>query len=208
MTRDRSIRPDAGFTLVEILVSALLAAVLLAGVMSMTTFQVSATRDQSAQIELQQAVRNVAELFVREVRRSGSNPTCSANVRALEYASAWMVYLNSDLDGDGAISFTNESIIYQYDPSTRRLRRIANGQTETLVTDVVWDTSRIHYFDANGIELETGMSSLSLADRNRVRRIRFTIEVERRTQSGEILRAQASSDVNLRNRFFIRPAVC
>lgn len=199
---------QSGFTLMELLVSTLVAGLFLAGVMSMAAFQVTATRDQSTQVELQQAVRNVAELFAREVRRTGTNPTCSPNVRALDYASSWMIYTNSDLNGDGAITFSSESIIYQFDPVSRRFRRTGNGQTETLITDVVWDRSGMRYFDGNGVELAAGLHSLSSDDRNRVRRVRFTLEVERRTPNGETIRAQASSDINLRNRFFIRSPIC
>ena len=200
---------QAGFTMVEILVSTLIGSVLLAGFMSMATFQVSATRDQSTQVELQQAARNVAELFAREVRRAGANPTCSNDVRALDYAGSWMIYMNSDLNGNGTIEFNTESIIYQYDPVMLRFRRIANGQTETLIDNVIWQRSRIRYFDANGVELIPGdFASLSSSNRNLVRRVQFTLDVERRTPNGEIVRAQASSDINMRNRFFIQSAGC
>lgn len=193
----------------EILISSLIGSFLLAGFLSMATFQVGATRDQSSQLELQQSVRSVAELFTREVRRSGANPTCSANVRAIEYASPWMLYLNSDLNGNGSIEFGTESIIYQYDPSQLLFRRIANGQMETLLRNVVWGESRIRYFNAAGVELTPGdFSSLSLNERNSVRRVQFVLTVEQRTPNGEIVRAQVSSDINLRNRFFIRAAGC
>lgn len=199
----------AGFTLLEILVSTLVGSFLLAGFLSMATFQVSATRDQSSQVELQQAVRNVAEMFTREVRRAGANPTCSANVRAIEYASPWMLYMNSDLNGNGLIEFTTESVIYQYDPTSLIFRRIANGQMETLLENVIWAESRIRYFNQNGVEMIPGdFSSLSLAQRNQIRRVQFSMTVQQQTMNGETVRAQVSSDINLRNRFFIRAAGC
>ena len=173
-------RHQAGFTLIEILVSTLVTSVLLAGVMSLATFQVSSARDQATQVELQQSVRNVVELFAREVRRTGANPTCSEDVRALSFAGRWMINLNSDLNGNGTIEFSSESIIYQFDPVYHSFRRIADGKTETLITDISWQQSRIRYFDGEGNELTpSDFSSLSSADRDRVRRIQESSDAER-----------------------------
>jgi len=199
---------QSGFTLIEILVSTLLGSFFLAGLMSMATHQVSSARDQSTQIDLQQAVRNVAELFGREVRRAGANPTCSADVKAIQFASHWMLRLHSDLDANGSIQSQTEVIIYQHDPVTGTFRRIAGGEIETLLDNVVWGQVVISYFDANGVELPAEFYGLDSANRDKVRRVRFAIDIEQRTPNGEIVRAQSSTDVTLRNRFFIQSAGC
>ncbi len=199
---------QAGFTMMEVLISSLIGSFLLAGFLSMASFQASTTRDQTQQVDLQQQVRNLAELFAREVRRAGANPTCSNNVKAIDFASFWMLRINSDLDGDGLINALTESVTYQHDPVTDRFRRVANNQIETLLENVSWQDSRLRYFDGNGVELVGASYGLSSAQRAQVRRVQIVIDVTQTSANGEIVRAQASSDINLRNRFFIQAAGC
>lgn len=197
---------ERGFTLVEVLVSTLLGMLVVGGFLSMATFQVERTRDQSNQIELQQTVRDVAELFAREMRRAGADPTCAGDFDALEYASFWGIRMKTDLDGSGAIDGDNEDVLYLY--HNYDLIRYAGGRNEILIEGVHWETSRLRYFDADGVEISTGFDALDETERAAVRRVRFEIDVTRVTDNGEVVNARASSDVNLRNRFFVRSTGC
>lgn len=210
MTPQRPNKRSAGFTVVELLVTTLLTGVVLAAMVGLTGMQVSASRDQSSQIDLQQNVRNIAEMFAREVRRAGANPTCSTSFTAIESASGYQVRFKSDLNGNGSIDSTgDEDVTYQN--YFGELRRIANGSIEVLLTNAEWSSSKLRYFDKSGIELSTGsdgFSSLSSSNRSKIRRIEFTIDVEQKSPNGEVIRAAASSDVSLRNRFFIKTPSC
>ncbi len=199
---------QAGFTMIEILVSSLIGSLLLAGFLSMATFQISATRDQSSQVDLQQNVREVVELFAREVRRSGANPICSNEVTAIDFASYWMLRISSDLDGDGVIGSATESITYQHGLVSNTFRRVVDGKSETLLSNVAWQGVRIRYFNGNGVELVSEAYGLSSQQRAQVRRVEVVIDVEQTSPNGEVVIARASSNITLRNRFFTRASNC
>jgi hypothetical protein len=91
---------------------------------------------------------------------------------------------------------------------TQTFRRIVGEHIETLLENVAWGQVRMSYVDANGVELEAGFYGLDSADRDRVRRVRFAIDIEQQTPNGEIVRVQSSTDVSLRNRFFIQSSGC
>lgn len=201
-----TLRSNAGFTLVEILISTTLGLMVVAGFLSMATSQVTAAREQSTQIDLQQTVRDVAELFSREVRRAGSDATCSDSFDAIDFANLWGIRLKSDLDGDGSVNGPDENVLYLY--SASKLTRSANNRTETLIDDVHWEGSHIKYFDGDGNELISGLVGLNSDQRAAVRRVRFVIDIYQNTSDGGRAHARAASDINLRNRFFVRSTGC
>ena len=194
-----------GFTLVEVLVSTLVGVAVVGGFMTMASFQVETTRDQTAQIDLQQSVRDVAELFARDVRRSGANPACVPDFEGIEVASSSTIRLRSDFDGDGLSTGLDEEILYTF--SGHELSRMANGHSELLLENVEPSTSSIQYFDAAGDEL-LATSLLDASERASVRRVRFVIETAKLVGPERNMRALASSNVNLRNRFFVRDNSC
>ncbi len=200
------LRGQGGFTILDILVSTALGTMVIVGYLSMATFQVSTAQGQAEQVDLQQTVRDVTELFAREVRRTGSDPTCAGTFDGVDFAAYWGIRLKSDLDGSGAIDGPDESILYLY--NSGNFMRYEGNSSELLISGVGWGGSRIHYFDADGEEIGGGNYPLDSDDRDEVRRVQIVLDVDRETPHGETIKAQASTDINLRNRFFVATNGC
>jgi len=197
---------QGGFTVVEVLLTTVIGLAAVTGFMSMATFQITASRDQANQLDLQQTVRDVAELVAREVRRVGADPTCAGSFESMEYASFWGIRLKSDLDGSGAIDSPDENVLYVY--TGDRFLRSTTAGSDTLIDNVNWDGSRLRYFDGAGVEIDTGFQPLSAAQRAAVRRVRLVLDVRHVTDAGETVSAKAATDINLRNRFFVQNTGC
>ncbi len=212
LTHLASLRTQTGFTTVEILVATAISLVALATVTSFNRFQLFALRNQANQLDLQTTARNFVDLFAREVRRAGVDPTCAKTFSGIVDAGATWLRIQSDLNGTGIIGAPNEDVRYFYDFSTNSARRTANGTTEILVSGVNLDGSRIRYFDTAGTEIvPSGTSPLTAAQRAAIRRVRIELamagaEVDPLNSLPLISRLVA--DVDLRNRFFVTGTAC
>lgn len=212
---DKYFRPlgQKGFTLVEILVATALGLVALASFVAFNRFQLFALSNQATQVDVQTTARSVLDLFAREVRRAGMDPTCSKAFEAIATASTEEVRIQSDLDGSGAIDATNEDIIYRYNFETDAVERVANGFADILLADLDLSGSELIYFDAAGNQLQPAVSTggLNAAQRATVRRVRMELAVADSAVdplNSQPLRARMSTDVNLRNRFFLASTAC
>ena len=149
--QSESRRSDRGFGTVEVLVASAVGLLIVAGFIAFNHFQLHALQDQVSQIEIQTADRNIIDLFAREVRRAGADPTCAKNVTGILEASASSIRIQADLNGNGAVDNTNnEDVTYRYNSATNALERLANGTTEVLISFVGIDGSGtgIQYFDS------------------------------------------------------------
>ncbi len=204
---------EAGFTIPELLVAMVVTLVITAGFLAFQRFQLFALHDQATQLDIQTAARNVVELFAREVRRAGMDPTCGKAFEGLAKARDKEVRIQSDLNGSGAIDGPNEDITFRYNSETQAVERVANGVTESLLSGMDLDGSLILYYDAAGSQLVPAVSTggLNAAQRAAVRRIRIELAIagDPADPNKEVpLRARASTNVNLRNRFFITNTAC
>jgi hypothetical protein len=173
--------------------------------------QLFTLRNQTAQSDVQVTARNIVDLFSREVRQAGANPTCAAGLSAIADAKQNLLKIQSDLDGDGAVTSTNETITYQYKFSNNVLERVSNGSTDALIDGVSLAGSRIRYFDQAGVEVTAGSTGLSSAQRDNVRRIRIELTIEAPSADpydDEPLRVAVANDVDLRNRYFANAVAC
>jgi hypothetical protein len=155
--------------------------------------------------------RSVLELFAREVRRAGTNPTCVPGVEAIVDAKQHLLRIQADLDGDGTFSGANEDVTYEYKFSQDRLERVANGVSEALVVNADMAGSGIRYFDGSGTEITAGATGLSTAERGNVRRIRMELTLASDAvdpQNSMPLQSRLATDVDLRNRFFVSDVTC
>ncbi len=173
--------------------------------------QLSAMRSQAAQNDIQMTTRSIVDLFTREVRSAGANPACSPGVTAVAEARARLVHIQSDLDGDGAVTGPGEDVIYQYRFSPDGFERVENGSADVLIDGVALEGSRIRYFDGNGTEIIPGSTGLDATQRDGVRRVRIELSVTTTSADpGDTgpLRVQVANDVDLRNRYFANAIAC
>lgn len=201
-----------GSSLMDVLVGTALGLVTLASLLGFYRFQLFALRNQSAQVEVQTAARNILNLMVGDLRRAAANPTCVSNFEGVAEAFADRIRVRSDLNANGVIDAAGEDIAYKFDRTAKTLTRTAGGITEEL-SDTNFGAAdfRLRYFDGNGTELTPGASGLTQTQRAQVRRIRLSLTLERRSidpRNNQTLTATVSSTADLRNRFFVSALSC
>lgn len=207
----RSLRGQAGFSLAELLVAASVSLVALLCIAAFNRFQLFAIRDQAAQVDLQSNARSIADLFAREIRRAGLDPTCSKAFESIATATKTEIRFLSDLNGDGAIGGTNEDIAYRFKFGRERIERTSGGATDLLMLGLDSAGSGLAYFDANGTELIPGSGGLTSAQRAAVRRVRVNLAFRGDAvdpQNSQLQVAEVSADIDLRNRFFLDSTAC
>ncbi|MGE0519551.1 MAG: PilW family protein [Candidatus Binatia bacterium] len=196
-------------SLIETVIGVMLGLVVTIGVFSFNSRHSFAMQDQLRQLDVQSAARSVVDLFAREVRRAGANPTCTGAFEAIATAKADEIQLRSDLDGSGAIDQPHEDVRYRWRVTDQILERTA-GQTDLLLSGQELTGSRFRYFDGAGTELMPG-AGLDAAQRASVRRVRIEVALRERPADpdmGGSLTASASTDIDLRNRFFVASTGC
>jgi type II secretory pathway component PulJ len=198
---------QAGFSLVELLVSTLIGMVVMGAFMGLSRFQLVTMQDQATQVDLQGTVRGIMQLFERDIRRAGSDPLCTKGFESISSASGWHIFIQSDLDGDGAINGDNEYVGYFYEWGG--VYRYSGNQTEVLVNGLDVGGSALRYFDGDGEEIKSDY--LDADERASVRRVRIELQLadsSHGSNGSEEITASASSDINLRNRFFLSDTDC
>ena len=206
-------RWQAGFTLPELLVASALGLVALATFLSFNRFQLFALRNQATQLDVQTTARAIVDLMARELRRAGADPNCVKTFEGIAKGAATELRIQADLDGNGAIDQPDENVTYRFNLEGGTVERIAGGVTDDLVSDVNLTGSVIRYHDGTGAELvPTGSpAELSGGQRTAVRRVRVRLAMDSSAidpQNPKPLRAQVSTDVDLRNRFFVASTAC
>ena len=138
-----------GFTLVEILITVVVAAVIMAAVYGLMTMAQRTSSSTDRRVITQQDTRSVLHFMAMEIRMASFNtlyelnlwagngldlpgiPTCW-NVsditnahKGIQRATANELVFAMDLDGDGEFTSDNEYIRYHYDDATKKLSRAA-----------------------------------------------------------------------------------
>lgn len=200
-----------GFSVIELVVGMALTLVVVAGLTSFETSQISALRNQSEQIDLQSSARGVVELLSRDLRRAGMDPSCSGAVEGITDATKHAVQVRADLDGSGAIDQAGEAVSYRYNGQAQRVERsTGNLGFSTLVDGVDVSGSEFRYFDGQGNEL-VPLPSLTRKERDSVRRVRLELSlhaVRSDVGNGVSRGANLTADVTLRNRAIVGVAGC
>ena len=149
---------QAGTTIVELLVAALLAGVVLGAALTRL-----AARSGAAW---------ALGVVLRDIALAGADPML-AGVVAVRSATPDRLELESDLDGDGAIDPSSaERLTLAYAASAEgRLMRWVGRQSMSVASPVPSNGFRLRYFAADGAEIGGGTAALDEADRLRVCRV-------------------------------------
>jgi Tfp pilus assembly protein PilW len=199
-------RKEAAFSLLEVLVALGLSLVVVGAIVAFQSYQLRTLSGQAKQIDLQGTARSVVDLVAREVRTTGRNPQCQTAVGGLATATSTTLQLQTDLDGNGQVNGPNEDITYELDPASESVVRTDHAQSgpDKLIDGVDITGSGFHYFDSNGTKLNTGGTGLDATQRAQVRRVRFDLVMtDRNTRGATAPRVRASTNLDLRNRFFV-----
>lgn len=115
------IKQNQGFTLVEMMITMLLAGIIMAAIYSAyITMQKSyVVQDQVA--EMQQTLRAAMDYVVRDIRMAGYNPTKKATAGIIQQSNGGQLIASKDItnnagtadDGDGDADDPNERVLYR-----------------------------------------------------------------------------------------------
>ncbi len=167
-------RSSAGFTLVELLVSLTIFA-MVAGVLTTVLITANRTHRQTThRAEIQGASRQALSLLTAELAQAGADPMIPpAGITGIVTADSTSLRVRADLNANGTIQTTepSEDITYTYDAGAQTLSRNP-GSGAAVVLQNVTDL-RFTYFDAADQPLST--LPLSATHRALVRSIGITL---------------------------------
>lgn len=193
--------PPAGFSLVELLISLVVFALLATGMAQFARSMLHGVRVLEVASEAQEAARLGAQLVAGELRDAGYSPDAGLGNGVRRAAPAAIVIVR-DLNGDGDSDDANETVGFQYAADRRALMRgLGAAPPQPLLADVPADGLRLAYLTADGAVL-SGPGELDAAQRARIRRIVATVAVELRNPNpadARPIRASQTAVVALRN---------
>ena len=116
--------------------------------------QIRARAVRESSLDMQQQARVAMDLVVRELQMAGFDPR-GVNRDSLKGNDFWGVTFDSsqltikaDLDGNGVLTDSNESIVFSHDPETMSLRRNTGGGRQPLGENI--EEFFVKYFDSEG----------------------------------------------------------
>jgi prepilin-type N-terminal cleavage/methylation domain-containing protein len=165
----------SGMTVVELLVSLTIFAVISAVVIGFLTGSRRTYEDTSDRAGYQQSLRAVFSLLSREIRSAGCDPA-QIGVDRFPLADGESLRCQMDLDGDGTITgiSPDEDITYTFTAGDGELTRTTISGDQTILRGVQAVT--FSYFDNDGNALTS--LPLSAADRRDVRFVGIAIAGE------------------------------
>ncbi len=137
---------EGGFTVVELLVAAVISLIILGVAFSMFDVQRKTFSVQEQLSEMQQNVRAAMDMMVREIRMTGYDPL-GTNFAEIGSNTATTFQIFADLDGDGTSTSANEDIIYSYDAANLLIDRDTGGGGQAVAENIANLT--FSYFDVN-----------------------------------------------------------
>ncbi len=139
------LRLEGGVTLLTLMIGLVVGSIVLGGIYITFTLQANAYLREQQLVDVQQSVRLVKSMMIRDLQRAGYNPA-----RVVFFGvtgNATLVQIQADLDGDSSITGQNENITYSYDAGQFLLRR-NSGAAQTQFSNIQAFTAT--YLDSAG----------------------------------------------------------
>lgn len=158
-----------GFTLLELLTSLVVGMIVLGAMYSLFIIQNRHFTTQEQIAEAQQIARTTMDAMAREITMAGFDPNKSlptpapANA-AITAASATALSFTADLNGDSALTGSNEYVTYAFDAANYRITRNTGGGAQPFAENI--EDLAFTYYDGSGAETATVAS---------IRRIRIAV---------------------------------
>ena len=175
-----------GFTLLELLIVVVLAALIGATAVNLFRVQTGVFRSENQSMELQQNLRAGVDLMVRELRNAGMKDRLQPYVTTPGLVSADSTTIRFTMDfhstddpegaPDGDVLDGNEDVEYTFTRSDSTLRRRTRGTAgDSGAQPMAEHVTRVsfRYFNAAGVQLAPPVTGAALAS---VRRIAVRLE--------------------------------
>lgn len=217
-------RSQAGFTLIEFLISTLLASIVLSAIYGVYRVQAHSVKAQESRLDAQEYARAPLDMMVREIRSIGHFPVtvtdllnCSSAQGGIVIAAAQTLSFNLDADGNGNCVGPNERITYTFSGSD--ITRAADGAAAENLTDGNATNLRFIYyprqtgaaapppycFAAAGDLIVNGVTCSEIVTANlaNIQRVSISLTVQSKNPDAEFggsFAATMTSNADLRNR--------
>jgi type II secretory pathway pseudopilin PulG len=164
-----------GTTLVELMLTLMIFAVVLGVVFSFLVGTRNSYTDTRERVYYQQSLRAVISLLTREIRSTGCDPT-RAGFDKISMADDLQIGCRMDLNGDGDTldNQPDESVIYVFNAATGELSRDDGTGAIVILRDLT--AMSFTYFDEAGVILAG--TPLNAADRDQVRYVEIDMAGE------------------------------
>jgi type IV pilus assembly protein PilW len=145
----------AGYTLVEVVLALGLSLVTMSVLYSLYVTELNAQIVREHRLDMQQTARIVMDLVTREIMMAGYDP--AGRNRDADESNDFHgimvdekgLHIKADLNGNGSLGDSNESILYSHDPSTLMLRRNTGGGNQPFGEDI--EAFHVNLIDRWGI---------------------------------------------------------
>lgn len=167
-----------GFTLIELLVAMAVGGVLLTAIYSLLDTNSKLYYSKENTMVMTQDLRAATDILVREIRMAGCNPTGAGGIGFQNDTSAVSIHFTMDIDGDGAITGTEEIEYYTkslngIDSLLRRTGGATNDSLNYLVAEYITALGFVYYNST-----ETAFTPASATDFNNIFAVDITITAE------------------------------
>jgi type IV pilus assembly protein PilW len=147
---------NAGFTLIELMVAMVMAAIVIISTMTIAEMSARSYEAQERVSTAQQGVRAAMDMMVRDIRMAGYDPMAHSNGSlpdaAITTASPTVLEFGADLDASGAIDTADEKVRFNFAGGRLQMQKLG-GATPwpaplTLINGV--ETMNFDYWDEDG----------------------------------------------------------
>lgn len=178
--RRRRHRRQAGWSLVDLLLSSLFIALLAAILHSTSIAAMHAVRVREVADDLDENARIALEIMARDIRDCGYG-LATATDGGLRDATPTRIRVARDLDLDSETASSGERVSYALAASARQLRRQAgDAAPQPMVDNLVAEQELFRFFDGDGNEISGTAAGGDLDERQRatVRWIEITLSLD------------------------------